>query len=169
MPKKYIIFSSILAVAIVILLILIFYFKISFTSVPTNLPIVLTEELTVEGERRHVESITITKSDTSHLNSDEPVQSENEAEIVLDQSNAITRTLIEDVRIYDGGRITSNSNSPEYTAEMRLSDGNSLYLYLTNEYIRVVPPEKDGKLFKVLDKENTVYAYFHSLVEEEKS
>ncbi|MFD1064738.1 hypothetical protein [Oceanobacillus locisalsi] len=169
MPKKYIIFSSILAAAIVTLLILIFYFKISFTSVPTNLPIVLTDELTVEGERRHVESITITESDASHLNSDKPVQSENEEEIVLDQSNAITRTLIEDVRIYDGGRITDNDNSPEYTAEMHLSDENSLYLYLTNEYIRVVPPEKDGTLFKVLDEENTVYAYFQSLFEEESN
>ena len=46
MPKKYIIISSILAVIIIILLALIFFFKISFTSLPTNLPVVLTEVLT---------------------------------------------------------------------------------------------------------------------------
>ncbi|MFD1415915.1 hypothetical protein [Oceanobacillus jeddahense] len=167
MSKKYIISGSILAFIIIVLLILIYFFKISFTSLPTNLPIVLAEELTVNGERRHVESITITQSDSNHLNHDEPVQSENEEEIVLDQSNDITRILIDDVRIYHGGRITSDS--PEYTAEMSLSDGDSLYLYLTNEYIRIVPPEQNGKLYKVLDKENAVYAYFHSLFEEEQN
>lgn len=51
--------------------------------------------------------------------------------------------LIEDVHIYQGGRITSDS--PEYTAEMNLSDGDTLYLYLSNEYIRVVPSiRKEG-------------------------
>lgn len=166
MPKKYIIISSILAVIIIILLALIFFFKISFTSLPTNLPVVLTEVLTTEGERRHVDSITITKSDSSHLASDEPVQSENEEEIVLDQSNDITRMLIEDVHIYRGGRITSDS--PEYTAEMNLSDGDTLYLYLSNEYIRVVPSDQEGRLYKVLDTENAVYAYFHAFFEEDE-
>ncbi|MEK4298636.1 hypothetical protein MKY30_04320 [Oceanobacillus sp. FSL W8-0428] len=164
MPKKYIIIGSTLAFIIIILLVSIFYFKISFTSLPTNLPIVLADELTSDGERRHVNSITIMKSDSSHMNSDEPVLPESEEEIVLNQSNDITRMLIEDVRIYNGGRITNDSQ--EYTVEMSLSDDTHLYLYITNEYIRIVPPDQNGKLYKVLDKENAVYVYFHSFFEE---
>ncbi|WP_152658138.1 hypothetical protein [Oceanobacillus sp. CFH 90083] len=162
MPKKHIIISSsILAFIIIILLIAIFFFKISFTSLPTNFPIVLADELSIDGERRHIDSITITKSDSSHRNSDEPVLSEIGDEIVLNQLDDITRVLIEDVRIYNGGRITSDTQ--EYTIDMNLSDGTNLYLYITNEYIRIVPPDQSGKLYKVLDKENAVYAYFHSL------
>lgn len=164
MPKKYIIISSILAFIIIILLFIVFFFKISFSSLPTNLPIVLTEELTIEGERKHVDSITITKSDFSHLHNDKPVQSENEKEVVLDQSNDITRVLIEDVRIYNGGRVTSDTQ--EYTIDMNLSDDSKLYLYITNEYIRIVPPNQNGKLYKVLDKENAVYEYFQTIFEE---
>lgn len=164
MPKKYIIIGSTLAFIIIILLVSIFYFKISFTSLPTNLPIVLADELTSEGERRHVDSITITKSDSSHMNSDKPVFPENGEEIVLSQSNDITRMLIEDVRIYNGGRIKGNSQ--EYSIDMSLSDDSHLYLYITNEYIRIVPPGQEGKLYKVLDKENTVHAYFHPFFEE---
>ncbi|MFD1449767.1 hypothetical protein [Oceanobacillus sojae] len=164
MPKKYIIIGSTLAFIIIILLVSIFYFKISFTSLPTNLPIVLADELTSDGERRHVNSITIMKSDSSHMNSDEPVLPESEEEIVLNQSNDITRMLIEDVRIYNGGRIINDSQ--EYTVEMSLSDDTHLYLYITNEYIRIVPPDQNGKLYKVLDKENAVYVYFHSFFEE---
>ncbi|GIO22144.1 hypothetical protein [Oceanobacillus sp. J11TS1] len=165
MSKKSIIIGSVLAFIILILLVFIFFFKISLSSLPTNLPIVLSDVLTSEGERRRVDSITITKSDASHLNSDEPALSESEEKVTLQQSNDITRVLIEDVRIYNGGRISSDSQ--EYTVDMSLSDGNHLYLYITNEYIRIVPAGQDGKLYKVLDKENAMYNYFHSFFEEE--
>lgn len=161
MLKKPMIFSISLAMITVLTVVCIFYFKISFTALPTNFSVVLSNELTQNGERIVVDSITLTESDSPHVDGDKPKTSETDDKIEITESNAITSLLIQDVRIYKGGKISNNSK--EYTLHMNLSDGGSLDLYVANEYIRIVPDEQDGSLYKVLDKENMLYQQVLSL------
>lgn len=157
--RKYILLSLFL-----IGLFIIWYFNISFTSIPTTFSDVFKNNLTNEEELE--QEITIGIRKTSIVTEDlKAIAPDEKYTITLDDPDQVFKILNSDLRIYNGGRIEDGGKSHSFLLFISFEDGHELYYKIAKEYITITTPTSTD-IYKTLDDDNKLYDYLQSLYDE---
>lgn len=140
---------------LVIAIVVVWWFNISLTSLPTTFKAVVDEQ--IEEDKQLI----ITELDTERIQMiriEAPTSSEGEGVIEIDNRDVINALLSSELRIYKGGRFKESTN--EYDLYIYFYGSSHSYT-IAEDYIRT----DDGK-YKVLDDENEIFEYLELQFEE---
>lgn len=142
---------------LLIAVVVVWWFNISLTSLPTTFKAVVDKQ--IEEDKQLI----ITELDTERIQMiriEAPTSSEGEGviEIEIDNKDVINALLSSELRIYKGGRFKESTN--EY--DLSINFYGSIHRYtIAEDYIRT-----DNGKYKVLDDENEIFEYLELQFEE---
>jgi polysaccharide pyruvyl transferase WcaK-like protein len=137
----------------VIAIVVMSYFNLTF-SLPTTFKAVVEKQISQD------EQLSFTNLDTERIDSIriEAPKSSSAEDVEIDDKDVISGLLSNDLRIYKGGRLKESSK--EY--DLYINFYGSIQRYtIAEDYIKTF----DGN-YKVLDENNEIYNYLHSLFEQ---
>ncbi|GEN46239.1 hypothetical protein [Alkalibacillus haloalkaliphilus] len=143
------------------------YFNISLTSLPTTFSNVVKEHLESEEDFDQIEHLAVSQGITITTGGffDRTMihKPDDDREFAIEEENEVHDLLNSDMRVYNGGRIEERTEA--FDLYIHFEDGSEQYYTVSETSIAVLDDEGFTE-YKVLDDDNEIFDYLDSLYDD---